>query len=171
MYCATQVIDSLAEGNDINEERALDAKKQYEELHEAVLAAMASERQRLDDAKVLKKQLDDERARVPDTPVHDGDAMTAISVLQEDEEAARAEVALAEEKEQLRQLELVDLQRQRNETIAQLQEIQDQHRQRLIPKMQQLQEVQSQGCPCVLCQWQGHAAHHTFALSSDSPSV
>jgi seryl-tRNA synthetase len=56
---------------------------------------------------------------------------------------ARAEVELAEEKEQLQQLELNELQRQRNEVMAQIEAIQDEHRQRLIPQIEQLQVVRS----------------------------
>lgn len=112
-----------------------------------MLAAMASEKQRLDDAKVLKKQLDDALAAAPAAQNGDGDGVTAIAVLQEDEEAARGEVALAEEKERLLQAEVAELERQKEEALEQLQGIQEEHRQRLLPKIEELHQVRAASGP------------------------
>lgn len=109
-----------------------------------MLAAMAAEKQRLDDAKVLKKQLDEAAAAAaapPPSAQLDGDGVTAIAVLQEDEEAARGEVALAEEKQQLLEAEVAELQRQKDEALAQVEYIQEEHRQQLLPKIEEIRQV------------------------------
>ena len=67
-HAAAQVINSLAEASDITEERAHEAKRQYEALHAAVLAAMAAETARLTDAKVLKQRLDEQAAQAAADP-------------------------------------------------------------------------------------------------------
>ena len=151
------MLNALAESEDISEEAAHAAKQRYEELHGAVLAAMAAEKARLDEARTLKARRDAEVARTEQPPpplvapsISGGEAaesLGAVEVLREDEEAARAEVALAEEREQMQQLELVSLQRQRNEAMAAVQAIQDEHRQRLLPKIEQLRKV----CTHALC--------------------
>jgi hypothetical protein len=110
---------------------------------------MAAEKARLDEARALKRRADEQaaeaatRAAAAATPVAPTDSLGAVEVLREDEEAARAEVALAEEREELQQLELVGLQRQRNEALAAAQAIQEEHRQRLLPKLEQLQAVRA----------------------------
>lgn len=65
---APQVINGLAEASEITEERAHEAKRQYEALHGAVLAAMAAETARLTDAKVLKQRLDEQAAQAAADP-------------------------------------------------------------------------------------------------------
>jgi multidrug resistance efflux pump len=52
-----QVLNNLVSEHVISEEQAHTAKVQYEELHQAVLAAMAAESARLTEGEVLQKQL------------------------------------------------------------------------------------------------------------------
>lgn len=59
----------------------------------------------------------------------------------EDQEQAMGEVALAEEKHAVVELEMRELQRTRDEVMQQVEEIQEEHRQQLLPKIAQLQEV------------------------------
>lgn len=64
-----------------------------------------------------------------------------MQVLREDEEAAQAEVAIAQEEEQLQQAEVAELTRQRDETKEHFEAVQEEHRQRLLPYIHELQEV------------------------------
>lgn len=64
-----------------------------------------------------------------------------IQVLREDEEAAQAEVAIAQEEEQLQQAEVAELTRQRNDAKEQFDAVQEEHRQRLLPYIHELEEV------------------------------
>jgi len=67
--------------------------------------------------------------------------LSAVQVMREDEEHVLAEVAVAHEKQQLLHIEMQELQRHRDEVMAQLELIQEEHRQRLLPKISQLQDV------------------------------
>lgn len=67
-------------------------------------------------------------------------------MLKEDEEAAQAEVAIAQEREQLQQAEVAELTRQRDEAKEQFHSVQEEHRQRLLPYIHELEEVRC----CVL---------------------
>jgi seryl-tRNA synthetase len=62
-------------------------------------------------------------------------------VLREDLEAAQAEAALAQEMEALLQSELQELHAQHNEASQDAAAVLEDHRQRLLPKIQQMQEV------------------------------
>jgi hypothetical protein len=62
-------------------------------------------------------------------------------VLREDLEAAQAEAALAQEMEALLQSELQELHAQHNEASQDAAAVLEDHRQRLLPKIQQIQEV------------------------------
>jgi hypothetical protein len=62
-------------------------------------------------------------------------------VLREDEEAAQAEVTIAQEKVLLLEAEVAELTEQRNEVKEQYDIAREQHRLGLLPQIQQLQEV------------------------------
>jgi hypothetical protein len=57
------VVNSLVAEHVISEKQAHNAKVQYEELHRAVLSAMATETVQLTEAKVLQKQLSTQESR------------------------------------------------------------------------------------------------------------
>lgn len=64
-------------------------------------------------------------------------------MLKEDEEAAQAEVAIAQEQEQMLQAEVAELKRQRDEVKEHCESIQEEHRQRLLPYITELEEVRT----------------------------
>lgn len=74
-----QVLDDLVDGNKVSQDDADKAKRQYEELHAAVLKAMAAEKQHLDEAKVLKTRLQEASAS-KDAGPGDDDLQTALQV-------------------------------------------------------------------------------------------
>lgn len=56
-FCA-QIVNELAAAGEISNERSHKAKRIYQELYVEVLRAMAGEKAGLEDARVLKAQLD-----------------------------------------------------------------------------------------------------------------
>lgn len=79
---ASQVLDELVDSNEVSCDRADEAKRIYQDLHTAALKAMASEKQRLDEAKVLKKRLEDENEARNPLPVQgeESDLQAALQV-------------------------------------------------------------------------------------------
>jgi polyhydroxyalkanoate synthesis regulator phasin len=80
----SQVLDELVDSNELSNDRADEAKRIYQELHTAALKAMASEKQRLDEAKVLKKRLEDENEAISSPPAQgeESDLQAALQVRQ-----------------------------------------------------------------------------------------
>lgn len=76
-----QVLDALVDSNELSNDRADEAKKIYQDLHTAALKAMGSEKQRLDEAKVLKKRLEDDN-EAKHSPPSQGDQSDLRSALQ-----------------------------------------------------------------------------------------
>lgn len=77
-----QVLDELVDSNELSSDRADEAKKIYQDLHTAALKAMACEKQRLDEAKVLKKRLEDENEAKHSPPAEgeESDLNSAVQV-------------------------------------------------------------------------------------------
>ncbi|GMH35034.1 hypothetical protein BSKO_02902 [Bryopsis sp. KO-2023] len=133
-------LTSLVEDGEIEPEQAEYGKEKYSEIHSALIQAMADERKLLEEAQELHNKLDDmNQPRVED----DGDGAgesKALALLQEDVEQAEAEAAMAQEREQLLQLEVTELQRQRNDLQTRVDEITEEHRQELLPQIEELRK-------------------------------
>lgn len=74
-----QVLDDLVASNKISLDTADKAKTKYGVLHATVLKAMAAEKQHLDEAKVLKKRLEEGVGNEAVRP-GDDDLQTALQV-------------------------------------------------------------------------------------------
>jgi predicted nucleic acid-binding Zn-ribbon protein len=74
-------------------------------------------------------------------------SLVHLQVLREDLEAAQAEAALAQEMDTLLQSELQDLRAQHDEAQLDASAVLEEHRRRLLPKIQQLQEVRAAALP------------------------
>lgn len=87
---AVQVLDELVDTNEVSKDRADEAKKIYQNLHTTALKAMASEKQRLDEAKVLKKRLEDENEAKHSPPAkgEESDLQSALLVRWPSEKAS-----------------------------------------------------------------------------------
>lgn len=81
--CPVQVLDALVDSNEVSLDDADKAKRKYEQLHATVLKAMAAEKQHLDEAKVLKKRLEDGAAGET-VRSGDDDLQTALQVSSSD---------------------------------------------------------------------------------------
>lgn len=73
------MLDDLVDSNAVSLDDADKAKRKYEQLHAAVLKAMAAEKQHLDEAKVLKTRLQEAAASEGVEP-GDDDLQTALQV-------------------------------------------------------------------------------------------
>ncbi|KAG1674725.1 hypothetical protein FOA52_013560 [Chlamydomonas sp. UWO 241] len=111
------VLNSLVEGAEIAVETADDAKHKYARLHAELVHAMSRERTLLDDAKALKRRLDDDSAAT--STAED----SSVEALREEVDAALAEASVAQEQQQMVQLEVTDLQRSRNELRQRVDEL------------------------------------------------
>lgn len=127
---AYKLLNDLLAAGDIPVHKADKAKAQYATLHGELVRALANERDLLDKARALKKQKEDQQAAMAG-PAADGE--DDIDSLREDVEGALGEAALAQERQQLLQLEVTDLQRQRNELGARMEELATEHAAALQP--------------------------------------
>jgi len=114
---AYQVLNELVDSASIPVEEADEAKHKFAKLHAALMQAMARERSLLDEAKALKQRLDAEAAAVVSA------ADSGAESLREDLDAAMAEASVAQEAQQMVQLEANDLQRTRNEMAQRVEEL------------------------------------------------
>lgn len=110
---AYKILDSLVDSGQITADKADEVKAKYASLHAALVQAMFREKNRLEEAKNLKKEQEAGELKAKEGPA--SSAETSIDSLREDVEAALSEAALAQERQQLLQLEVTELQRQRNE--------------------------------------------------------
>ncbi|GAX79502.1 hypothetical protein CEUSTIGMA_g6943.t1 [Chlamydomonas eustigma] len=133
---AYQVLNNLVEQYEIPVEKADKAKKLYARLHNVLFEAMTRERGLLDEAKGYKRELD----RLEGHAGMEEDGETLIETLREDVDSALAEASLAQERQQLLQLEVTDLQRQRNEIAARVEELAAEQAEALGPMIATLQE-------------------------------
>ncbi|KXZ45417.1 hypothetical protein GPECTOR_55g323 [Gonium pectorale] len=92
---------------------------------------LRTEKELLEQAKALKRQKEDQDAALSSGSLAAG--VDDIDQLREDAEAALGEAALAQERQQLLQLEVTDLQRQRNELGARMEELAAEHAAALQP--------------------------------------
>mmetsp|Transcript_40583 Transcript_40583/g.90203 ORF Transcript_40583/g.90203 Transcript_40583/m.90203 type:complete len:924 (-) Transcript_40583:938-3709(-) len=135
---AYQILDQLVDQLEIPVEKADAARHKYAKLHGILLQAMTRERQLLDEAKTLKRAIDAERSHRAGDDLGPGGAEAAIDRLREDVESAMGEAALAQERQQLLQLEVTDLQRQRNEVAQRMEEMATEHAAALQPMIANL---------------------------------
>eukprot|EP00775_Hariotina_reticulata_P013164 gene13164-13294_t len=137
---AYKVIKTLVEIENISADQGKDAKLQYENLHSALVAAMANEKALLEQAKQLAKD-----AQASAEAVVDAQRKAAvfedvnIEVLREDVEASLAEASLAQERTALLALEQEELQRQRDQLTEHLDSVAEQHSAALEPVIAALQ--------------------------------
>ncbi|GLI69727.1 hypothetical protein VaNZ11_014402 [Volvox africanus] len=136
---AFKVLNDLLAAREITAEQADAAKAKYTSLHGALVKALQAEKDLLLQAKALKRQKEDQ-----DTALAGAGGLPGIGVgaddidqLREDVEAALGEAALAQERQQLLQLEVTDLQRQRNELGARMEELAAEHAAALQPLISQ----------------------------------
>eukprot|EP00891_Asterochloris_glomerata_P006908 jgi/Astpho2/6908/Aster-01775 len=135
-------VEQLVTSGEITTEQAQDAKQHYASIHKHFVVAMSNEKMLLEEAKGLKRQLEEsqsqaELAATASASQHDPEAER---LLREDVEAAHQEVVVAQEREQMCALEVGELQRQRNELRERLQEIEDAHRATLQPQLDALHD-------------------------------
>ncbi|KAK9829922.1 hypothetical protein WJX72_008666 [[Myrmecia] bisecta] len=137
---AFQALAALVKSGDVGLEHAEAARQQYARIHEHLVRVMANEKALLDQAKALKRQLEEEESQAQEaSEASIADQAGVIRKLREEAEAARAEVAVSQEGEAMRQLELSELQRQRSEIRARLEELEAQHQATLAPQRDALQ--------------------------------
>mmetsp|Transcript_22973 Transcript_22973/g.63455 ORF Transcript_22973/g.63455 Transcript_22973/m.63455 type:complete len:940 (-) Transcript_22973:763-3582(-) len=169
---AFKVLDALVESFGISTERADAAKSRYFKLHSKVLESMANEKKLLDQARHLKRKLDEDERTLQSGSEGKG-AEATIDALREDVESAMAEAALAQERQQLLQLEVTDLQRQRNELGAQHDELMSEQRQAVAPLIENMRhevldaksEVESERARVVLAQAELESARERLACT------
>jgi len=137
---AYKILDALMDDMQISHEVADRAKSKFAKLHNAVVAAMTKEKQLLNEAKQLKRKLDEDERAMKAGIDSGGGAEASIDALREDVESALQEAALAQERQQLLQLEVTDLQRQRNELAKRGEELAAEHAAALSPMIDRLQE-------------------------------
>ncbi|KAG2431406.1 hypothetical protein HXX76_009421 [Chlamydomonas incerta] len=128
---AFKVINELTKASKINADRSDAAKAHFTSLHSTLLQALQAERDLLDQAKALKRHKEEQEAAITGAGGLPG--ADDIDQLREDVEAALGEAALAQERQQLLQLEVTDLQRQRNELGARMEELAAEHAAALQP--------------------------------------
>ncbi|GFH08882.1 uncharacterized protein HaLaN_03921, partial [Haematococcus lacustris] len=94
---------------------------------------MSREKELLSQAKQLKRKLEEDERTAKIGLASGGGVEATIDTMREDVESAMAEAALAQERQQLLQLEVTDLQRQRNELSKRGQEVAVEHAAALAP--------------------------------------
>ncbi|EFJ42885.1 coiled-coil protein required for normal flagellar motility [Volvox carteri f. nagariensis] len=136
---ASHVLNDLLASGEIRAEQADSAKAKYTQLHGALVKALQTEKDLLLQAKALKRQKEDQDTALAGVGGLPGLGVGAddIDQLREDVEAALSEAALAQERQQLLQLEVTDLQRQRNELGARMEELAAEHAAALQPLINQ----------------------------------
>eukprot|EP00803_Ostreobium_quekettii_P006560 evm.model.scf_488EXC.2 EVM.evm.TU.scf_488EXC.2 scf_488EXC:5873-12696(+) len=132
------ILESLGYGGGVEPEKLEYCKEKFSEIHGAFIQAMANEKNLVDEARSLKRRLDEELKQAKKVPDPGADEPDALGVLREDVEQAESEAALAQEREQLLQLEVTELQRTRNELQQCVDEVTEAHRQALLPKIEEL---------------------------------
>ncbi|KAL6748938.1 coiled-coil flagellar protein, move backward only 2 [Haematococcus lacustris] len=130
---AYKIIDTLLDDLVVSPERGDTAKSRYAKLHAALFAAMSREKELLSQAKQLKRKLEEDERTAKIGLASGGGVEATIDTLREDVESAMAEAALAQERQQLLQLEVTDLQRQRNDLSKRGQEVAVEHAAALAP--------------------------------------
>eukprot|EP00873_Tetraselmis_striata_P036776 jgi/Tetstr1/457040/TSEL_043703.t1 len=135
---AFKVLEEMVAAGEIDADKADAARAKYSAIHDAFVKAMTGESALLEKAKSLKSELDKEQGGEEEDRDSEMAGMSSsmqIAALKDDAEQARAEYALCEEREQLLQLEVLDLQRQRNELQSVLDKANEEHRAALAPQM------------------------------------
>ncbi|DBA98634.1 TPA: Coiled-coil flagellar protein [Trebouxia sp. C0004] len=100
---------------------------------------MAKEKKLLDEAKLLNEELlGQEQPSSRDADATQASYLESVPRLREDAEEAQAEVSRAQEQEQMKQIEVAELQRQRNELRQRLHEAEEAHRAVLLPQLEAL---------------------------------
>ncbi|KAL3136211.1 Coiled-coil flagellar protein [Trebouxia sp. C0010 RCD-2024] len=135
-WLAAAVQEALQAG-DITSEQADAAKERYAAIHRHFVQAMAKEKELLDEAKQLNEELL-EQQQPEDAEAAQASHLESVPRLREDVEEAQAEVSRAQEQEQMKQIEVAELQRQRNELRQQLHEAEEAHRAVLLPQLDAL---------------------------------
>ncbi|GFR42867.1 hypothetical protein Agub_g3858 [Astrephomene gubernaculifera] len=139
---AFKVLNELLAAGRISAQQADTAKSRYTILHGALVKALQTEKELLEQAKALKRQKEDQDAAMAIAGSGSGASGSGsggaavvedIDQLREDVEAALGEAALAQERQQLLQLEVTDLQRQRNELGSRMEELACEHAAALQP--------------------------------------
>mmetsp|Transcript_19952 Transcript_19952/g.64959 ORF Transcript_19952/g.64959 Transcript_19952/m.64959 type:complete len:918 (-) Transcript_19952:40-2793(-) len=137
---AFQVLDELVKSGEVSEERAEFAREKFKALHAAFLQTVSNDQSLMAKAKQLNQQLQEEKARLDSSAGRTTEESSAVEMLREDSEQAEAEAALCRDREQNLQLEVNELQRQRNEYRAQLEEAEKEQAAALAPQIRQLRE-------------------------------
>eukprot|EP00873_Tetraselmis_striata_P010499 jgi/Tetstr1/430763/TSEL_020548.t1 len=138
---AFKVLEEMVAAGEIDADKADAARAKYSAIHDAFVKAMTGETALLEKAKSLKSELDKEQGGEEEDRDSEMAGMSSsmqIAALKDDAEQARAEYALCEEREQLLQLEVLDLQRQRNELQSVLDKANEEHRAALAPQIASL---------------------------------
>eukprot|EP01052_Picozoa_sp_SAG31_P025663 SAG31_NODE_2263_length_6060_cov_12.232344_2_plen_926_part_00 len=112
---AMAILDELYDAGKLTETQFEKYKRQFSTLHETVLALYSNEKRLLTKGRQLKQDLLVEKQNLEATGVAEGDASGSLESLQEDLEAAKDQVQMAEEKEAMLQLQIAEYQRQKME--------------------------------------------------------
>ncbi|KAL0032778.1 hypothetical protein WJX79_009876 [Trebouxia sp. C0005] len=132
-------VQEALQAGDISPAQAEAAKERYAAIHRHFVQAMAKEKKLLDEAKLLNEELlDQEQPSSRDADATQASYLESVPRLREDAEEAQAEVNRAQEQEQMKQIEVTELQRQRNELRQRLREAEEAHRAVLLPQLDAL---------------------------------
>lgn len=137
---AFRVLESLVSSADISADKAAQMKEKYTALHEALMKTMTNDKALMSKAKQLNTQLQNERAKSDSGTGRGTEERTAVDMLREDSEQAESEAALCRDREQILQLEVNDLQRQRNEIKHQLDDAEKEQAAAIAPTIRALKD-------------------------------
>eukprot|EP00672_Neobodo_designis_P028002 CAMPEP_0174833864 /NCGR_PEP_ID=MMETSP1114-20130205/4494_1 /TAXON_ID=312471 /ORGANISM="Neobodo designis, Strain CCAP 1951/1" /LENGTH=958 /DNA_ID=CAMNT_0016067763 /DNA_START=28 /DNA_END=2904 /DNA_ORIENTATION=+ len=130
---AFRSIDALVESGTILEERAIQLKNRYKDLHDRVLQIYANDNFLLKRARQCKKDLEAEKAKVEkcgEVAQHDD---KTIAALKKELAAAEHELSIAQERESMLQVEALELDRKRQTLTHDVEESIEQEEAKLKP--------------------------------------
>mmetsp|Transcript_41716 Transcript_41716/g.50580 ORF Transcript_41716/g.50580 Transcript_41716/m.50580 type:complete len:921 (+) Transcript_41716:130-2892(+) len=137
---AFRELENLESSNTIPADKVKHLKSKFLTLHDALIKTMANEKSLMSKAKQLNTQLQTERTKVDASAGRSNDERSAVDVLREDAEQAESEAALCRDREQMLQLEVNDLQRQRNEIRQQLEDAEKEQALAIAPTIRALKD-------------------------------
>lgn len=112
---ALAILDELWSSGKLTETQFEKYKTQYSRLHETVLSLYENEKRLLTRGRQLKQDLLVEKQNLEATGAGEGESSGSLDTLQEDLDAAKDQVQMAEEKEAMLQLQIAEYGRQKTE--------------------------------------------------------